>query len=253
MWLVLCDARDLPALWAARGLAARRLAPVEIVTADLLATALRWEHEVSARQVGWSAALADGRLIRSAGLRGVLNRLQWAPAGQSDLAEPADRDYVRQELHAVALSWLAALPCPVLNPASPAGLCGARRHPAHWAWLAARAGLPVRPFQESDAAPVPWDRIAANGDGVRSVIALGGELHGPPVPAGLAEGCAALAAHAGTPLLGVTFAVEPGGAAWFAGATAMPDLRIGGEALLDALARELAPAGASGAAAGVPR
>src|SRR5689334_12216646 len=128
MWLVLCDARDLAALWAARGLAARGLAPVEIVTADLLATALRWEHEVSAREVGWSAALADSRVIRSDDVRGVLNRLERAPAGQSDLTAPGDRDYARQELHAFALSWLTALACPVLNPASPAGLCGARRH-----------------------------------------------------------------------------------------------------------------------------
>ena len=49
MILVFCDTSDLPALWAAGRLAARGLA-VDIVTAQVLESALKWHHEISGRR-----------------------------------------------------------------------------------------------------------------------------------------------------------------------------------------------------------
>jgi hypothetical protein len=48
------------------------------------------------------------------------------------------------ELFALLLSWLASLPCAVVNPPSPRGLAGAERSPLEWLGLAARCGLPTR-------------------------------------------------------------------------------------------------------------
>jgi hypothetical protein len=62
----------------------------------------------------------------------------------------------------------------------------------------------------------------------------------------LASSCTALAARTGTPLLGVTLAVEADGQPWFAGATPLPDLRLGGDPLLDGLARALSAPGEQG-------
>ena len=50
------------------------------------------------------------------------------------------------------------------------------------------------------------------------------------------QGCRRLAELSHTALLGVEFTTSSAGPWTFAGATPMPDLRLGGEALLDALA-----------------
>ena len=47
MILVFCDTFDLPALWAAGRLAARGIA-VDVVTAQVLESALQWRHTIAA-------------------------------------------------------------------------------------------------------------------------------------------------------------------------------------------------------------
>jgi hypothetical protein len=63
-----------------------------------------------------------------------------------------------------------------------------------------------------------------------------GQVVGPDdMPAHIGEGCRRLAGLAGTELLGFNFGED-----WtFAGATPWPDLSVGGEALLRALAAAL--------------
>jgi len=79
------------------------------------------------------------------------------------------------------------------------------------------------------------------------VLVVAGRAVDPEMPAPVREGCERLAALVDADLLGVD--LEPSGAgAWtFAGASPLPDLRQGGEALLDALAAALQapPGGAS--------
>lgn len=63
---------------------------------------------------------------------------------------------------------------------------------------------------------------------------------GPALPRETRESCLRLAQLAETRLLGIELVSDTSSNSWtFAGATPMPDLRIGGEALLDALAAEL--------------
>jgi hypothetical protein len=87
--------------------------------------------------------LADGCRISSESIGVVFNRLRVIDRRHLDSFGAADRDYAASEAHAVWLSWLAGLPCAVLNPATPRGLCGPELSAAEWMQLAARAGLAV--------------------------------------------------------------------------------------------------------------
>jgi hypothetical protein len=230
MWLVLCDRSDHAALWAHRGLEARGFQPLELVTADALAYALRWEHRVGAAGASVAVELADGRRIDGGRVRGVLNRLVAVPEGHLALVRDEDREYARQELHAFFVSWLACLPGRVVNRPTPQGLCGSWRHRSEWLALAAAAGLPAAPFRMDGHAGggglvAPW----------RTVLVVGGEALGVELPAAVRVGCVRLAELAGATVLGV----ELGPDGRCTGATPLPDLRLGGERGLDLLAAAL--------------
>jgi hypothetical protein len=231
MWLVLCDRTDHAALWAHRGLAARGLEPLELVTADALAYALRWEHRVGAAGASVLVELGDGRRIDGGSVRGVLNRLVAVPDGHLALAREADRDYARQELHAFFVSWLTCLPGRVFNRPTPHGLCGSWRHRSEWLALAAAAGLATAPFRMNGDAP-DGGFVAPS----RTVVVVGGEALGAELPAAVRAGCVRLARLAGADVLGV----ELGPDGRVTGATPLPDLRLGGERALDLLAEALA-------------
>lgn len=236
MWLVLCAANDLAALWAARGLAARGLQPLEIVTAEALAYNLRFEHRLTASQPSVNITLADQRVIDGALVRGTLNRLQLVPSAHLRGANTADRQYAEQELYALTLSWLSSLPGRMLNRPTPQGLGGEWRHPSEWLWLAAQAGLSTATYQQSDAreATVPPAQTVT-----RTIIIVRDICCDPTVPPSVADGCARLAQLSGADLLGLDFHVTPAGDWIFTNATPLPDLRSGGVAFLDALAEAL--------------
>src|SRR5687767_915007 len=101
MWLLLCEHTDVHALWAARGLRARHVEPLEVVSSELLAYSLRWEHRLDRKGVHTEIALADGRTIRSSEVSGTINRVQRVPDGHFARASEADRLYAHQELMAL--------------------------------------------------------------------------------------------------------------------------------------------------------
>jgi hypothetical protein len=65
---------------------------------------------------------------------------------------------------------------------------------------------------------------------------VGRHVFGESAPSSILSGCRRLARLTGTHLLGIDFTADPDGAWTFAGAAPQPDLRLGGSALLDALA-----------------
>ncbi len=243
MWLVLCPGYDAPAHWAFEGLRARGLAPLELVSAESLARGRRWEHRVGADGAAVRLELADGRVLDGQDVRGVLNRLTHAPVGH--LAATRDHDYMTQEFTAFFMSWLYALPGPILNRPTPQGLGGRWRHSSEWVLLASSAGLPTPPYRlssadEHDELDAGERSLFPAGTPTQQVVVVGESAFAPhSVPAYIRECCVRLAADAETPLLGVDFAHGPGGGWAFAGATPLPDLRAGGAPLLDALARAL--------------
>ena len=242
MWLILCASNDAVAWWAYQGLKARGLEPLELVCAEVLPYGLKWEHRIGAEGASVAVELRDGRRITSSGLRGVLNRLTHVPT--QHLTVLPDHEYISQELTAFFMSWLHGLPGPVLNPPTAQGLCGPWRHISEWALLAARAGLPVPVYRQSGDDQIDESRtertLFPRGTNTTRAVFLGGRLFGPQrFPEEIEEGCARLAALVSMPLLGVEFGRDAAGAWQFAGATPLPDLCLGGDALLDALAEEL--------------
>jgi hypothetical protein len=237
MWLVLCASDDLAALWAARALAARGLSPVEVVTAEVLAYNRRFEHRLTDGRSSVKITLADGRVIDSATVRGTLNRLQIIP-GSHLRTNSKDRDYAEQELFALYLSWLYALPGKMLNRPTPQGLAGEWRHPSEWTWLATQAGLTTTPYSQSEfrEAPVVCPPLSSPDS---AVIVVDGVCCGAEAPAEIKAACARLSELSATRLLGVGFEVTRCGDWIFNGATPFPELRFGGNRLVDLLFQSL--------------
>ena len=243
MWLVLCSANDQSAHWAYDGLKRRGLKPLEIVYAEALPFSLRWEHRVGADGVSISVTLPDGRVIDSDSVRGALNRVVGVaplPATYSP-----DAEYANSEIPAFFLSWMYGLPGPVLNRATAQGLSGQWRHISEWVCLASRAGLEVPAYRQSSQdrinEAITERRLFPLGTPTRTLIVIEGNVCGADVPPAIREGCARLSELSGTSILGVEFVLTPqrdaSGYNWmFAGATPLPDLRYGGEELLDQIA-----------------
>lgn len=242
MWLLLCSSDDHPALWAAQRLRARGLAPLLVLTPELLHHSPRWEHRVG-NDVPPSTAftLADGREVRSEAIRGVLNRLVTLPSSLVDHLPPDDRAYTIQEWTALHISWLSSLQVPVLNRPVMQGLCGAFRQRSEWLSLAARAGFATRDFRHvagcaGDLTPnrvrfplFPRHVLVVD----RQVIATG-------LTPALEQAALRLRELAGTRLLGIHVSIDTG---LFVDASPRPDLRAGGEHLVDALYTALAGTG----------
>jgi hypothetical protein len=244
MWLVLCDASDASAILAFQALRARGIAPLELVTADALSLADLWEHRIAGDTASIRVRLGDGRSFDDGALRGVLNRLYSVPTWHWRAAAQVDQEYVQQELIAFFLSWLNALPCPVLNRPTPQGLCGRWRSEPEWVCLAQRSGLPVAPYRASSFDRIDEmrgeKRLLAPGAQTRTIIVVDGTVTTTSAPDDVKEACMRFAKEAGTELLGLDFVEGAAGPWTFVGANPMPDLRWGGPALIDALVDALA-------------
>ena len=112
--------------------------------------------------------------------------------------------------------------------------------------MAAQSGLPTASYLQSSHDDIDETQqlrtIVPEGTPTVMVITLGNQVFGPTLPPHISDSCQALARLAQTPLLGIELTVgqSDDGARWtFAGATPMPDLRLGGEPLLNELARQL--------------
>ena len=244
MLLVLCDPSDVGALWAGLGLRSR-LPDVEIVSTEELGSALRFDLRLDRRFRSVRIDLADGRRISSTELSGVLNRLQTVPAGQLGRAAASERTYAQAELEALHVSWLAALECPVINRPKPHGLCGAYRSDLEWTMLAAQAGLPVGSNLDNLHQPV-GDRSGAERPGahhsktVLSLVVVDDEVTGSPVPPPLVDAARRLRETSGERAIGITLHLSASGPV-FESATAVPDFRVGGSDVIDALSRSFNP------------
>lgn len=246
MWLVLCTSDDHPALWAAERLRARGLTPLVVLTPELLHHSFEWQHRLdNDHPPSVAFTLADRRRIRGEAIRGVLNRIAALPPRLVEALPPSDRAYALQEWAALHISWLSSLPAPVLNLPVIHGLCGAWRHQSQWTWLASRAGLRtstfradpgrragsdtgLRPVASRDAAP----RNALGNPSLRTVCVVDGVAVDESLQADVRAACGRLGSLAATRLIGITI---DGATGTFVGASPRPDLRVGGEPLIEVL------------------
>jgi hypothetical protein len=237
MILVLCETFDSAAFWAADSLRSRG-ADVSIVTTSDLEGAIRWEHRVGRSGAATiDVELMDGRRVGSREPMGVLNRLSFVPTARLNAIAGTDCSYAIQEMNAFFLSWLNALPGPVLNRPKPQGLGGNWRHPSAWAVLAGRAGLLSAPYSQScESDPdVAW--LQSRPPEATTVFVIGRQaVVARGLPARVEEACVRLAQAASEDLLGIDFLHG-----CFIGASPRPDLQLGGDKLVDVLADALAP------------
>ncbi len=232
---------DESALWAFQRLRERSRHRVELVLAEALDTpGTMWVHEVGEQGGRVEVQLGDGRRLETLGIRAVLNRLAWPPAGLVAAAAPADAAYAQSELTAFAVSWIRALAPVVVNAPTPQGLCGRWRPPLQWRMLGLQAGLPIASWR-SMASTQPGgeaDHRAAS----TTILTIAGELFCAGAPPEIREGARRLAALSGTAILGLRFAgTDPARGQWhLLDATPQPDLSAGGDAGIAALEGVLA-------------
>lgn len=232
MRILLHQDHDPSAAWLVDGLRDRGCELTSVRASSLLRDA-RWEHRLGAAGPSAQVDPAGGPTLRSGELIAVVNRVPVVGVDGLPVAA-GDREYADQELFALWLSWLAGLPCPVLNRPDPAGLCGVWLTQAQWTARAARAGLPTEPVVLHAASEPPGPGLRPD---VTAVVACGAAF-GPPQARELAAPCGELAADVGADMLEVSFVRSARGLR-FADASPMPDLRRGGEPLLDHLAKAL--------------
>lgn len=238
MILILAHLDDLSAVRLHCALRAQ-VAPhdVRIVSVEELALAPYWTHALGSREVRTSIRLADGTTIGSDDLELVVQRLRTVPVPHFAGAKDTDRAYAATELHALLLSWLASLPCPVVNTPDACSFGGRERGPIEWAVLAARAGLPTRALRVATSArrlghaagwlavplrrgPIVELEPATN---VRRRILVAGERVIGDLDGDTARACARLARDAGCRLLEVE--LDHAACGWrFGGARAMADI-----------------------------
>lgn len=125
-------ARTLLARWADRNVA--------LLTCEDLSKA-GWRHYLDPNQE--STAVISGKVVKKGDIDGVLTRLPFVPEDELTAISPEDRPFVTSEMHAFLVSWLSSLRCPVLNPPTPACLCGPNWRLEEWLHTAAKLGIPV--------------------------------------------------------------------------------------------------------------
>lgn len=248
MILVLCDADDVAAYWlVARLRAAGR--PCLLVTSDLLSFARVRSQRIGRDGVRALVRLDEVTVVETPDL--VVNRMPMPPTAAWRHAVPAEREYATAELIAFVLSWLAGLECPVRNRPEPECLAGPAPHDLLATVQAQRAGLDGADTSfGADVSPFPLleSALRAAGPGARPVhaVVLDGRILDPeglarragaPLPPHLADAVERFtgAIGASRALIGIDFVVADRW--WFAGSTPLPDLSLGGAALVRDLAR----------------
>jgi hypothetical protein len=124
-------------------------AAVALATDTELVHGCIWRHQLDSEGCASTLVFSDGRRVTADGLWAVLNRLREVRPAHFYVSAPEDLEYALMETHALWLSWLHSLRCPVLNRPTPQGLSGSGRSHVEWLCLAYRAGLPIRGYELS--------------------------------------------------------------------------------------------------------
>jgi hypothetical protein len=243
-WLILCEPSDPAGDWLRDGLRQRGFDSVQLITIDELVYSSSISHSIDSAGVRTEIMLSDGRFV-GPHLRGTVNRARYLPFRHLEFADAVDRDYAMQELYALYASILSSLPGKVVNQGTARGLCGPMLHSSEWEVAAARAGLRVQyrcypPSAVSLIRPIESLHLLVVGSEVvpipdASSYSVRRSVH---IPIELSDRCRALAAAQGFEMLQIDFSRI--GDDWlFCGVDCFPDVRQGGNAMLDALGRWL--------------
>ena len=226
MILILCHVHDADAVWLGQRL--RRLSPaadVRVVSAEELLYARRVVHTLGPEPPAFALTLQSGVELASGAVRVLVNRLEMLDPVLWRGPDPKQYQYVLQEINALYLSMLHAVPAERLyNPPSAVALAGRPLAPAEWQLLARRTGLPI------PAGWPPVTTVAAPTEPDAWVLVLDDEILGDLPPGIDPDACLRLAALSGLRLLELHFVRQAGGFA-LADATVFAALHRYGDAL----------------------
>lgn len=108
-----------------------------------------------------SIAIVDGQAVPAREIAGVIVRLSRVPEVELTGIAPTDRAYAAAEMTAFLASWLATLPCPVLNRPAPPLLTSPCWRPERWVLEAQALGIPAASIRR-------WSRLRDSSLGVDS-------------------------------------------------------------------------------------
>jgi hypothetical protein len=146
-FLIIAHLGDETALRVSAKLVARHgRRQVKVVSSEELVLAPYWAHWLEGSCVRTELRLSDNTVLDSASIDVVFNRLMAVTVPHFASATEMDQDYAAREMHALCLSWLASLPCPVVNAPTPTSLGAQTRSHAEWLLCAGKAGLPVQGY-----------------------------------------------------------------------------------------------------------
>src|SRR3954453_18852932 len=120
-------------MWARDGLRRRGLTPFEVLTTPMLGPSQLWDHRIGESGASVAVGVTATRRVDGGRVKGVLNRLTWVPHWPPlEAAAVRDRGFAAHEIAAFFVSWLSALPRPMLHPPTPRGLSGGGRRTGAW-------------------------------------------------------------------------------------------------------------------------
>jgi hypothetical protein len=167
-----------------------------------------------------STAVASGRKISQRQISGVLVRLPYISEAELPHIASTDRSYVAAEMGAFLLSWLSALPCPILNRPTPTCLAGPYWRQPQWLYAAAELGIPACTTVASAGA---LESPLSDYWTPRITVTVVGEQCFGTEDERLMTQTRSLAAAAGADLLAVHF-LQQNGVARFLGVDLVPDV-----------------------------
>jgi len=237
--VILAHPDDGAALWLNGALRHLGVEGLELVSVEQLVFSRRIVHRMTDCGDTGAIHLADGRVLRSEAITGLVNRVHRLLTEHFAAAAPDERHYAIAELSAFMLAWLNGIAGRVINPPRPSAPDGSLFERTAVVHFAAMAGLPTTPWRGSTRA---GERDESPSLAVtQCVIVLDGRVFGPLIPRDLQDACGRLAYLLGVPLLQI-FLHQSREHGWrFVDATGRVDFRAGGQPLAAALVRGLTP------------
>jgi hypothetical protein len=204
------SARALAQRWASSG--ARLLLPRDLLHGG-------WQYHLG--RANDSVTVVDGERFRASELAGVLTCLTTIFPQELVEVVSEDRSYIAAEINAFLVAWLAALPIPVLNRATPACLSGPNWRHEQWVHAASKVGIPVTPARRSIPG-ISYSPSTASSNSPIIITVVGKNCIGPPDSV-LHAFARRLAIASSTELLSVHFSAR-GRHATFLSASTVPDV-----------------------------
>lgn len=243
MWLILADDNDTSALWLYNKLKRSGFHDIQVVSSTAVAYNLFWNYRMTNDRSDSEFVFGDGRRLRTSGITGVINRLTSIPADRVRASFLSGGRHTEREQMAYFVSWMYGLPVPVINRPSMYSLSGAWHEASEWTMLATLSGLHLAPFCQSPVTASDSDvgcgRLTPFDMPVQSVYVVGSTVVGSGIPKSIADASLRLAATAKADLLGIDFVVSSPWSWLVAGINAFPNLEVGGDALVDAVAQHM--------------